>query len=97
MSTKVVVSIIVSMLLTVLIMIMGLKPRANTPVEVKRGRAVFDFVFYRESEATKSLSTKYAEGWDVISCRRANDGGGEYAAWGVECLLRRDVVEIPSK
>lgn len=34
-----------------------------------------------------------AEGWTILDCRRANDGGGAYASYGLECVLERKIIE----
>lgn len=30
-------------------------------------------------------------GWTILDCRRANDGTGSYASYGLECILERPV------
>lgn len=69
--------------------LMSLPPKESPPP-----RRMHSIQFQAGDDAktlTDWLDRLAAEGWTVLDCRRANDGGGTYASYGLECVLEREV------
>ena len=45
-------------------------------------------VFIEDDKVVTTLNDRAASGWELVTCRRANSGGGDYANYGYECVLR---------
>lgn len=45
--------------------------------------------FLEDDKTVSALDARAAAGWELVTCRRATSGGGDYGTYGYECVFRR--------